>query len=81
MDIHKVKLIDGQIALAADVRRKLDLHIGDTVLFDVREGEVRIRSARSMLRKIQAQLQGCPPGGGLDSEALSIEHRAKGKPE
>lgn len=78
LDILRGKVIaGGRIALPAEVRRKLDLHRGDTVLFEVHDDEVRIRSARAALRKIQRRLQEFAPDEGLVSEELVAERRAE----
>lgn len=78
MTILRGKVIaGGRIALPADIRRSLGLQNGDTVLFEVNGDEVRIRSARSALRRVQERLRAFAPKEGLVSEELIAERRAE----
>ena len=67
----------GRIALPADIRRSLGLQNGDTVLFEVAGDEVRIRSARTALRRVQERLRTFAPREGLVSDELMVERRAE----
>ncbi|RJG52983.1 AbrB/MazE/SpoVT family DNA-binding domain-containing protein [Sphingobium terrigena] len=78
MTILRGKVIaGGRIALPADIRRSLGLQNGDTVLFEVNGDEVRIRPARSALRRVQERLRAFAPKEGLVSEELIAERRAE----
>jgi AbrB family looped-hinge helix DNA binding protein len=78
MTILRGKVIaGGRIALPADIRRSLGLQNGDTVLFEVNGDEVRIRPARSALRRIQERLRAFAPKEGLVSEELIAERGAE----
>ncbi|MDF0544998.1 AbrB/MazE/SpoVT family DNA-binding domain-containing protein [Sphingobium sp. H39-3-25] len=78
MTILRGKVIaGGRIALPADIRRSLGLQNGDTVLFEVNGDEVRIRPARSALRRVQERLREFAPKEGLVSEELIAERRAE----
>lgn len=78
MNILRGKVIaGGRIALPADVRRSLGLQNGDTVLFEVEGDEVRIRPARSALRRVQERLRALSPQEGLVSDELIAERRAE----
>jgi AbrB family looped-hinge helix DNA binding protein len=78
MTILRGKVIaGGRIALPADIRRSLGLQNGDTVLFEVNGDEVRIRPARSALRRVQERLRAFAPEEGLVSEELIAERRAE----
>jgi AbrB family looped-hinge helix DNA binding protein len=78
MTILRGKVIaGGRIALPADVRRSLGLQNGDTVLFEVNGDEVRIRPARSALRRVQERLRAFAPTEGLVSDELIAERRAE----
>ena len=78
MNIARGKVIaGGRIALPADIRRSLGLQNGDTVLFELQGDEVRIRPARSALRRIQERLRDFAPREGLVSEELIAERRAE----
>lgn len=59
MEAQKVKIVDGgKLVIPAAMRRELGISTGDTVLVDVEDGELRVRSisraierARAILRK------------------------------
>ncbi|WEK43251.1 MAG: AbrB/MazE/SpoVT family DNA-binding domain-containing protein [Candidatus Sphingomonas colombiensis] len=78
MNILRGKVIaGGRIALPADVRRSLGLQNGDTVLFEIEGDELRIRPARSALRRVQERLRAFAPNEGLVSDELIAERRAE----
>jgi len=78
MNIARGKVIaGGRIALPADIRRSLGLQNGDTVLFELEGDEVRIRPARSALRRIQERLREFAPQEGLVSDELIADRRAE----
>ncbi|WCM25923.1 AbrB/MazE/SpoVT family DNA-binding domain-containing protein [Sphingomonas sp. QA11] len=78
MGILRGKVIaGGRIALPADVRRSLGLQNGDTVLFEIEGDEVRIRPARSALRRVQERLRAFAPDEGLVSDELIAERRTE----
>lgn len=78
MGILRGKVIaGGRIALPADVRRSLGLQNGDTVLFEIEGDEVRIRPARSALRRVQERLRAFAPSEGLVSDELIAERRTE----
>lgn len=78
MNIIRGKVIaGGRIALPADIRRSLGLESGDTVLFELEGDEVKIRPARSALRRVQDRLRSFAPQDGLVSEELIAERRAE----
>lgn len=78
MAILRGKVIaGGRVALPADFRRSLGLQNGDTVLFELNGDEVRIRPARSSLRRVQERLRAFAPSDGLVSDELIAERRAE----
>jgi len=78
MAILRGKVIaGGRVALPADFRRSLGLQNGDTVLFELNGDEVRIRPARSALRRVQERLRAFAPSDGLVSDELIAERRAE----
>ncbi|AOF94695.1 AbrB/MazE/SpoVT family DNA-binding domain-containing protein [Sphingobium sp. RAC03] len=78
MDIVRGKIIaGGRVALPADMRRSLGLQNGDTVLIEMNDEEIRIRPARSALRRIQDRLRAFASSEGLVSEELIAERRAE----
>ena len=78
MGVIKGKVIaGGRIALPADVRRAMGLAEGDTVYFDLDGDELRVRSARASVRRIQEQLRPYRPASGNLSDELIAERRAE----
>ncbi|WDF74215.1 AbrB/MazE/SpoVT family DNA-binding domain-containing protein [Novosphingobium sp. KACC 22771] len=78
MNIARGKVIaGGRIALPAEMRRALGLQNGDTVLFELEGDEVRIRPAKSALRRVQERLRAFAPKDGLVSEELIAERRVE----
>jgi len=65
----------GRIALPADIRHSLGLQNGDTVLFELEGDEVRLRSARTALRRVQKRLRSFAPADRLVSDELIAEQR------
>ena len=78
MGVVKGKVIaGGRIALPADVRRAMGIAEGDTVYFDLDGDELRVRSSRSSLRRIQDRLRAYRPEAGNLSDELIAERRAE----
>lgn len=78
MTIVRGKVIaGGRIALPAEMRRALGLENGDTVLFELQGDEVRIRPAKSALRRVQERLRSFAPDDGLVSQEFIAERRAE----
>ncbi|PNU03817.1 AbrB family transcriptional regulator [Novosphingobium guangzhouense] len=78
MTIVRGKVIaGGRIALPAEMRRALGLENGDTVLFELQGDEVRIRPAKSALRRVQERLRSFAPNDGLVSQEFIAERRAE----
>lgn len=82
MGVLKGKVIaGGRIALPADVRRAMGVVEGDTVYFNLDGDELRVRSSRSSLRRIQDRLRAYRPATGNLSDELIADRRAEGAHE
>ena len=78
MSIVKGKVIaGGRIALPADIRRVMGVAEGDTIYFDLDGDELRVRSAKSSLRRIQDRLRPYRPEMGHLSDELIAGRRAE----
>lgn len=78
MQTAKGKVVEGgRVILPAAFRRSLGLEKGDTVVIELHEDELRLRPARSALRRLQAKLRALPPGATLASDELVAERRAE----
>ncbi len=82
MGVLKGRVIaGGRIALPADVRKQLGIAEGDTVYFSLDGDELRVRSAKSALRRIQEQLRPYRPELGNLSDELIAERRTEAADE
>ncbi|MBS0512387.1 MAG: AbrB/MazE/SpoVT family DNA-binding domain-containing protein [Proteobacteria bacterium] len=53
--MHQMKMSDGgRVVIPAEIRQSLGLKEGDTVLFELLDGEARITSRQAQLRRAQA---------------------------
>lgn len=78
----KGKMVEGgRIVVPAAVRKSMGLTEGDAVFMELHGDELRIRPARSALRRIQAKLRAFAPKSGLVSEELISERRAEAERE
>ena len=76
--ILKGKVVEGgRIIVPATFREQLGLSKGDTVFMEVGDGELRVRPARSALRRLQAKLQKFGSDKILASDELIAERRAE----
>lgn len=78
----KGKVVEGgRIIVPAAIRQSLGLEKGDTVFMELHGDELRIRPARSTLRRIQAKLRSLAPAEGFVSDQLIAERRAEAERE
>lgn len=71
----------GRLIVPANFRKAMGLSKGDTVLFELEGDELRIRPARSTLRRIQHKLKKVAPEGRNLSDELIAERRAEAEHE
>jgi len=75
----KGKVVEGgQIIVPASFRKSMGLSKGDAVFMELHGDELRVRPARSALRRIRAKLRALAPNEGLVSQELIAERRAGG---
>lgn len=76
--VLKGKVVErGRIIVPAAFREKLGLGKGDTVFMQVHDGELRVRPARSALRRIQAKLRELKTEEGLVPDEPTVERQAE----
>ncbi|WP_128566443.1 AbrB/MazE/SpoVT family DNA-binding domain-containing protein [Methylobacterium crusticola] len=76
MSAVRGKVVEGgRIIVPAAFRQSLGLSKGDTVFMELHGDELRIRPARSALRRIQAKLRAYAPAEGLVSDELIADRR------
>ena len=71
----------GRIIVPAAFRKSMGLSKGDTVFMELHGDELRVRPARSALRRIQAELRALGPSEGLASDKLIAERQAEAERE
>ena len=82
MTAVKGKVVEGgRIIVSAASCKSMGLSKGDTVFMELHGDELRVRPARSALRRIQAKLHALAPSAGLVSDKLIAERRAEAERE
>jgi AbrB family looped-hinge helix DNA binding protein len=71
----------GRIVIPAEIRRKMDIKPGETVLMDLEDGVLRIESHRARIRRIQQSLAHLVPPGRCLSDELIAERREEARRE
>jgi len=68
----------GRVVIPAEIRHALGIQDGDTLLFDLRDGEVRVTSRRTQMRRAQSSFQQLwPKDGPSPVDELIAERRAE----
>ena len=76
MEAQRVKIIDGgKLIIPAPMRRKLGISSGDTVLVEIADGELRVRSVGKALERARAILRRYVPEGVSLSDELIADRR------
>jgi bifunctional DNA-binding transcriptional regulator/antitoxin component of YhaV-PrlF toxin-antitoxin module len=84
MNIRHGKIVSGgRLQLPADVRRDLGFEEGESVIMEVINNELRVRSQREGIRRIQELLKPYRPKEGemLLSEELIADRRKEAEDE
>ncbi len=78
MNVHRSKIISGgRLQVPAEIRRTLGLADGDSILLEVVDDELHVRTYASAIRRIQALAKPYrpKPGEPLVSEELIADRR------
>lgn len=84
MNAHRGKMVSGgRIQIPADVRRELGMADGDPIVMEVVDDELRIRSYRASIKRIQELLKPYRPKAGepLMSDELIADRRRESELE
>lgn len=84
MNVHKGKIVSGgRLQLPADVRRDLGFEEGESVIMEIVDNELRVRSQRESIRRIQEWFKPYRPKEGepLLSNELIAERRREAENE
>src|ERR1700744_4062625 len=65
----------GRIVIPTEIRRKMEIKPGESLLMEVEDGILRIESYRPRIRRIQEEFKQYAKPGGLASEELIAERR------
>jgi AbrB family looped-hinge helix DNA binding protein len=77
MDAQRVKIVDGgKLVIPASMRRQLGIGSGDTVLVNVDDGELRVRTIPRAIERARAIVrQYVPEGSSLADELIADRRR------
>ena len=82
MSVVKGKIVEGgRVIVPVAFRESMGIMKGDTVFMELHGDELRIRPARSALRRIQAKLRAFAPAKGLVSDELISERHVEAERE
>ena len=82
MNVQRGKLVSGgRLQVPADFRRALGLNDGDAVTMEVVDGELRVRSYRETLSRIQERMKPYVIPGVSIVDELIAERRAEAEKE
>ena len=78
MKSQSVKVIEGgKLVIPARFRRELGIGVGDTVIIELADDALHVRSLESAIRKAQAIVRGFVPAGASLVDDLIAERRAE----
>jgi AbrB family looped-hinge helix DNA binding protein len=78
MEAQRVKIVEGgKLVIPALMRRELRISAGDTVMVDIDNGELRVRSVSKALERARAILRRHVPEGVSLSDELIADRRAE----
>ncbi|MGW8188979.1 AbrB/MazE/SpoVT family DNA-binding domain-containing protein [Sphingomonas hankookensis] len=82
MEAQRVKIVDGgKLVIPALMRRQLGIGTGDTVLVDVDNGELRVRSVKRAIERARAILRKHIPEGESLADELIADRRREAERE
>ena len=82
MESRSTKLVDGgKLVIPASFRRELGIQVGDTVVMELVDGELRVRSRDAAFAAIQNLVRGFVPEGVSVVDELIADRRAEAAKE
>ena len=82
MEAQRVKIVEGgKLVIPALMRRELGIGAGDTVLVDIDNGELQVRSVSKALERARAILRRHIPEGVNLADELIEDRRAEAEHE
>ena len=78
MSSVRAKVVEGgRIIVPANYRKAMGIAKGDTVLLELHGDELRVRPARSALKRLQERLRAYAPAEGSVVDELIADRRAE----
>ena len=78
MASQRVKLVEGgKLVIPAAFRREMGVKPGDTLIVEMNEGELRVRSLPSAIQRVQARMRELNPEGRSLVDELIADRRAE----
>lgn len=72
MTYHAKLMAGGKVVIPADLRRELELAIGDHLVFERENGQIVLKSYRQVIREIQESVNRyVPPGVSLVDDLIA----------
>lgn len=82
MESRSTKVVDGdKLIISASFRREMGIQIGDTVVLEMVDGELRVRSRDAAIAEMQKLVRGLVPEGVSLSDELIADRRAEAAKE
>lgn len=82
MEAQRVRIVEGgKLVIPASMRRELGISTGDTVMVDIDNGELRVRSLSKALERARAILRRHIPEGVNLADELSADRRSEAEHE
>lgn len=82
MNVQKGKIVSGgRLQLPADIRRDLGFQEGESVIMEVVDNELRVRSQRESIRRVQEKLRKFVPEGVSLVDELIADRRREAENE
>lgn len=82
MESRSTKIVDGgKLVIPASFRRELGLRVGDTVVMELENGELRVRSLDAAIADMQTLVRGFVPDGVSLVDELIEDRRAEAERE
>ncbi len=81
MQIRRVKLSEGdRLAIPSSFRNEMGIGPGDTVMVELKDGELRIRSVNTAVARVQGKVRALNPAGrSLVDELIAERKSAAGR--
>lgn len=75
---QRVKVVEGgKLVIPAAFRREMGISPGDTVIVELDQGELRVRSLSAAIRRVQARMRELNPDGRSLADELIADRRAE----